>query len=144
MARTDALAVYGFDETIARANKYCEAGADLIFIEAVTTEDEMKKSIREVNAPLMASMIEGGKTPILTVKELQAIGYSTVVYPLSSMFASAWAVRKLMEKLYQTGTTISCMDEMILFDDFMRLVKLDKLRQIEAFYYDVGKNAAAS
>jgi carboxyvinyl-carboxyphosphonate phosphorylmutase len=145
MARTDSLAVCGIDEAIERANKYCEAGADLIFIEAVTTEDEMRRSIRELNAPLMASMIEGGKTPILTVTELQGIGYSTVVYPLSTMFVSAWAVKKLMENLYDTGTTLSCMDEMILLDDFMRLVKLDKLRQVEAFYYkDLSINASKS
>jgi carboxyvinyl-carboxyphosphonate phosphorylmutase len=135
MARTDSLAVYGIDESIERANKYHEAGADLIFIEAVTTEDEMRKSIREVNAPLMASMIEGGKTPILTVKELQDIGYSTVVYPLSTMFVSAWAVKNLMEELHEKGTTASSMDKMVLFDDFMKLVKLDKLRQIEDSYY---------
>jgi len=143
MARTDSLAINGIDETINRANKYSEAGADLIFIEAITTEDEMRKSIREVNAPLMASMIEGGKTPILTVTALQDIGYSTVVYPLSTMFVSAWAVKKLMEELYNTGTTTSCMDRMILFDDFTKLVKLDQLRQNEASYYkEPGSNAS--
>lgn len=134
MARTDALAVHGMDDTIERANKYCEAGADLIFVEAVTTEQEMRRSIREINAPLMASMIEGGKTPILTVKELQDIGYSTVVFPLSSMFASAWAVKELMEELHHNGTTKAYMNKMILFHDFMRLVGLDKLREIEALY----------
>jgi carboxyvinyl-carboxyphosphonate phosphorylmutase len=135
MARTDALAVCGIDETIGRANKYCEAGADLIFVEAVTTEEEMRRSIEEINAPLMASMIEGGMTPILAVKELQDIGYSTVVFPLSTMFASAWAVKKLMEELYHNGTTKAYMNKMILFHDFMRLVGLDKLRKVEAFYY---------
>ncbi|MBW1692019.1 MAG: oxaloacetate decarboxylase [Deltaproteobacteria bacterium] len=143
MARTDSLAITGIDETINRVNKYSEAGADLIFIEAVTTENEMRKSIREVNAPVMASMIEGGKTPIFTVTELQDIGYSTVVYPLSTMFVSAWAVKELMEELYKTGTTTSFMDKMILFDDFMKLVKLDKLRQTEDFYYkDLGRNTS--
>jgi len=76
MARTDSLAVYGIDEAIERGNRFAEAGADIIFIEAPPSVEDMRRVCREVKAPMSANMVEGGKTPILTAKELQDIGYS--------------------------------------------------------------------
>lgn len=135
MARTDALAVHGIGEAIERVNRYQEAGADLIFIEAMTTEEEMLKVSQEVNAPKMASMIEGARTPMFTAKQLQEMGYNVVVFAVSTVYAEAWAVRKLMEELHHTGTTSGYMDKMVLFDDFNSLVGLEKIRETEALYY---------
>jgi carboxyvinyl-carboxyphosphonate phosphorylmutase len=135
MARTDALAVYGIDEAIKRANKYREAGADLIFVEAPTTKEQMYRITHEIDAPNLAIQIEGGKTPILTVKELEEIGYSVVVYPISALYAAAWAVKKVMEELMTKGTTAGFMDRMIHFHDFNELMDLTNLRKKETSFY---------
>ena len=135
MARTDALAINGLDDAIERANRYKEAGADLIFIEAPNTKEEMIRINHEVKAPTMAIQIEGGKTPILTVKELEDIGYNVVVYPISTLYAASWAVMKVMEELFITGSTLGFQDKMINFDDFNQLIGLEEIRKKESFYY---------
>jgi carboxyvinyl-carboxyphosphonate phosphorylmutase len=135
MARTDALAIYGVDEAINRANQYREAGADLLFVEAPTSKEELIKINSEVDAPLMAIQGEGGKTPMFTAKELEKMGYNVVVYPGSALYAAAWAVRSVMEELMTTGTTKGFMDRMITFSDFNQLIGLDEIREKESHYY---------
>ena len=83
-ARTDALAVLGVDEAIERGNLYREAGADVIFVEAPRSVEEMRRINREVAAPTLANNVEGGKTPFLPAKDLEAIGYNLVIYPVSA------------------------------------------------------------
>jgi carboxyvinyl-carboxyphosphonate phosphorylmutase len=135
MARTDSLAVYGIDEAIERGNRCAEAGADIIFIEAPPSIENMRRVCREVKAPMSANMVEGGKTPILTANELQDIGYSIATFPLSTLYAAAYGVRSVMEALSRTGTTVGYMEKMITFTDFNNLVGLDKVRETEAYYY---------
>jgi carboxyvinyl-carboxyphosphonate phosphorylmutase len=135
MAKIDSLAIYGIDDAIERAHRYREAGADLIFIEALTSKEVMIRINRELDAPTMATQIEGGKTPLCTVRELEEMGFNAVAYPGSSFFAAAWAIKKLMEELYHTGTTRHYMDKMILFEELNRIVGLDKVREVEAYYY---------
>ena len=135
MARTDAIAVYGIDDAIERANLYREAGADLIFVEAPRSVEEMKRINTNVEAPTLAIQLEGGKTPLLTTKDLQEIGFSVVVYPNATVYATAWALKGLWETLKKEGTTRSFTDRMIGFDDFNTLVGLDKIRELESFYY---------
>lgn len=135
MARTDALAVYGVEAAIERGNRYREAGADLIFIEAPQSIDDMRRITKEVKAPLLANMVEGGKTPILLASELQAIGYSAVAFPLSTLYAAAWALREVMRKLAGEGSTKSHLGQMVLFEDFNHLVGLEEVRKNESRYY---------
>jgi methylisocitrate lyase len=135
MARTDALAIYGMEEAIERANKYREAGADLILLDALTTKEEMIRLNREVNAPTMTTQIEGGRTPICTTKELEEMGFNTVAYPGSGFFVAAWAIKKVMEEIYHKGTTSAFLDHMILFNGVDEIVGLDKVREVEAYYY---------
>jgi carboxyvinyl-carboxyphosphonate phosphorylmutase len=135
MARTDAYAVFGLDEAIHRANIYREAGADLIFIEAPTKIEDMRRITREVNAPTVANMIEGGKTPLLSISKLEEIGYSVVVFPLSTIFASARAVWQVMQALYKTGSTEGYLNNMMIFQDFNKIVGLEEIRQLEKHYY---------
>ena len=135
MARTDALAVYGIDEAIERGNLYREAGADVIFIEAPHSIDDMRRINREVKAPTSANMVEGGKTPILSAKELQDLGYSIATYPLSSLYAAAWGVRMVIQELSNKGTTSGYMDRMVTFSDFNKLVGLEEIRAKEVYYY---------
>ena len=135
MARTDAVATDSLNEAIERANIYREAGADLILVEAVTSVEQMKRTNESINAPTMANMVEGGKTPILTVKELQGVGYSVVCVPNATVYATAWALRGLWSELKKEGTTRNWIDRMICFDDFNKLVGLDKVRERESHYY---------
>jgi 2-methylisocitrate lyase-like PEP mutase family enzyme len=134
MARTDALAVNGIDDAINRANIYREAGADLIFVEAPESVEQMRRVIREVKAPHMANMLPGGKTPMLTAKELQEIGYSVVAYATACTYTITKAVRDLFETLHRTGTTAGLEDRMVKFDEFNRLVGLEEIRKKEEKY----------
>jgi methylisocitrate lyase len=134
MARTDALAVHGLDAAIERGNRYKEAGADIIFVEAPPSVADMRRVCREIKAPMLANMVEGGKTPMVTTKELQDIGYSVATFPLSTLYAAAHGVRLAMETLFKTGSTSGYMDKMLNFTDFNNLVGLEKLRAKEAHY----------
>jgi len=134
MARTDALAVYGIEEAIHRGSIYRETGADLIFVEAPKTIEEMKRINREIDGPTLANNIEGGKTPLLTAKELELIGYNVVVFPISSTYCIAKAVMDLMKELKERGTTESFLDRMIPFSHFNELVGLQDIRKKEEFY----------
>ncbi len=142
MARTDALAVHGVDEAIDRANKYMDAGADLVFVEAPVSEQEMIRINREIKGPTFASMIEGGKTPRFTAKQLQAMGFSVVAYGLSMVYAASWAMRSLAKELSETGTTAGFLDRMITFNDFNSLVGLEEIRSMEAVFYKDMANPA--
>jgi methylisocitrate lyase len=134
MARTDALAVYGIEEAIRRGNLYRETGADLIFIEAPQTIEDMKRINREINAPTLANNVEGGKSPLLTAKALESIGYNVVVFPISSTYCIAKAVTDLMKELKEKGTTESFLDRMITFASFNELVGLPDIRKKEEGY----------
>jgi 2,3-dimethylmalate lyase len=135
MARTDALAVFGMDEAIERVNRYRDAGADLVLVDAMTTKEEMVRLNRQTDAPTMVSQVEGGRTPICTTKELEEMGFATVVYPGSSLFAAAYGIMKAMEEIHGKGVTTAFQDRMILFDAIDDIVGLDKVREKEAYYY---------
>ncbi len=135
MARTDAVATDGLDEAIERGNRYAEAGADLIFVEAPTSREEMLRSNREIKAPTNAIQIEGGKTPLLTVKELEELGFNVVVYPNVTVYATAWALRGLWDGLRKNGSTKHWLDKIIPFNEFNTLIGLDRVRELESFYY---------
>jgi 2,3-dimethylmalate lyase len=135
MARTDAIATHGVKEAIERANIYHEAGADLILVEAVTSVEQMKETNQAIKAPTMANMVEGGKTPLSTMKELQDVGYSVVCIPNATVYATTWALKELWTELKTKGTTQAYMDKMIHFEEFNRFVGLDKVRALESHYY---------
>lgn len=135
MSRTDARAVYDLDEAIARSKRYQAAGADMVFIEAPRNLDELTK-IHEAfpNTPLMANMIEGGKTPLTDTAKLRDLGFRIVVYPTAMTYARALADEQLVETLIQTGSTKSYEDRMITFDKFNHFVGLDQVNAREAQY----------
>ena len=136
MARTDALAVHGLAHAIERANRYRAAGADLIFVEAPTSVEQMVSITGGVDAPLLANNVEGGKSPLLSAAELQRIGYSAVVFPVAATFTVAASVSRLMDHLKATGSTEGFLDNMSTFDDFNRLVGLEHLRALERRYFE--------
>jgi 2,3-dimethylmalate lyase len=136
MARTDAIAVHGIDEAIRRANLYREAGADLLFVEAPGSVEQMRKICAEVNGPTFANNLPGGRSPYLTAREMQEIGYSVVADATSCTYIIARAVRDLFTELAMTGSSAALADRMILFDEFNLLVGLPEIRERERYYSD--------
>lgn len=132
VARTDARAPVSLDEAIARGKEYQKAGADVIFIEAPETLSEMKRIASEIDAPLLANMIENGVTPNMSTAELLKLGFRMVVFPLSGLYSSAYAMRETFAELKRYGTTIKNKRRMITFQDFNEFVNLKK-------YYDLEK-----
>jgi 2-methylisocitrate lyase-like PEP mutase family enzyme len=116
IARTDAVAVEGFDRAVARAVSYRDAGADILFIEAPKTRAELQRIPPAVgNVPLMANMVEGGKTPPLNAAELEAIGFSLVIFPGAIVRVLARAADEFYTKLAAKGTSESFQDRMYDF-----------------------------
>lgn len=134
VARTDALEPLGIDEAIERANAYANAGADLVFIEAPRSIQEMERICREVKAPLVANMIEGGKTPLLSIDELEKLGYRFILFPLTAIFASAYAIMEALSLLKARKDTKSIMNRLLTFNEFNKLVGLDELKMLEKRY----------
>ena len=110
MARTDARACVSLDEAIARCQAFREIGADITFLEAPVSEDEMRRYCAEVPGPKMANLIEGGKTPLLSPAQLQAIGYTIAVYPLTMLNVSIRAMRDALGQLKSGQRAASAMD----------------------------------
>jgi methylisocitrate lyase len=134
VARTDARATSGLDVAIERGREYFKSGADVIFVEAPRTIDELKEIGNKIDAPLVANMIEGGITPNLTASELHDLGFRIGVFPLSGLFASAFAMKQVFEELHRSGSTSSEREKMITFEEFNRLVNLQKYIDLERKY----------
>jgi 2-methylisocitrate lyase-like PEP mutase family enzyme len=103
IARTDARTALGLDEAIQRGKLYRRAGADIVFIESPETEDEMKRIGQEIDAPLLANCVEGGRTPILSVARLTEIGYGVAIYPAIGFLAVSAALERVYGHLHDNG-----------------------------------------
>jgi len=114
IARTDALASEGFEAALARAELYGEAGADILFVEAMTSVEQMREACARIRKPMIANMADGGKTPILTVPDLADIGFACAIFPSLSSLAAAAAMDKAYAILRQTGVSIT--PDVPLFD----------------------------
>ena len=112
MARTDAHAVEGQQAAIDRAAAYVEAGADVIFAEALTTLDEYKQFTHAIKAPVLANLTEFGKTPLFTTEELAAVGVAMTLYPLSAFRAMSAAALNVYETIKKDGTQQAVVDTM--------------------------------
>ena len=134
VARTDARAPLGIDEAIKRGKIYRKEGADVVFVEAPQSEEELREIPKKINAPLLANMIENGITPTFSADELKSMGYSMVVFPLSGLYAATYAMKKIFSHLKSNGTTKGCTDTMLDFNEFNELVELPKFMQMEKKY----------
>ena len=131
IARTDSYAVYGIDEALRRGHEYFNAGADILFIEAPGSIEDMQTIADEFKGKwLFANMVEGGKTPILNHSELEALGFKIVVYPLTGLFSSTSALTMSYNHLLSNNTSIGIKD-MINFSDYEELIGLDEYREQE-------------
>lgn len=135
IARTDARAPLGLDEAIRRGRMYRDAGADVVFVEAPQSIDELRAVKAAIpDAPLFANMIEGGKTPLLTYQQLQDLGYKMVVYPLSALMAATKTIAAVYDELYRTKTTAGVIGQLIEFHEFEKIVGVPELRALEELY----------
>jgi methylisocitrate lyase len=126
VARTDALAVVGLDSAINRMEAAREAGADASFVEAPHTVDEMAEIGRRAPGPLVANMIEGGRTPVLPEEKLTAMGFDLILYPLTGLFAAARAIEQMYVKLHQDATTLGEEDRLMTFAEFNDLIGVEE------------------
>jgi carboxyvinyl-carboxyphosphonate phosphorylmutase len=124
IARTDAVAVEGLDPALERAERYLEAGADVLFIEALRDVAQMQQALTRFagRAPLLANMVEGGKTPILAASELERLGYRIAIFPGGTVRALAHGLKNYFSSLKANGTTTPHRDRMLDFDELNRTI----------------------
>ncbi len=130
-ARTDAHAVHGLDDAIERCQLYREAGADLLFVDAPVSVEELRRVCSEIDGPCFANLVEGGKTPILSARQLEAMGFAAVTWPVSASYAIARAVADVYAALLRDGTTNAVRDRMLDFAAFNSLIGLEQVREAE-------------
>jgi 2-methylisocitrate lyase-like PEP mutase family enzyme len=124
VARTDAIAVEGFDAAMERAEHYLEAGADVLFIEALRNVDDMRAAAQRFGGrvPLLANMVEGGKTPILPATELEALGFRIAIFPGALVRHLAFSAQEFLAILKKEGNTASARDRMFDFNGLNAII----------------------
>lgn len=132
IARTDALAVTGLDDTLRRCQAYAAAGADVLFVEALRTREEIAHVLREVSVPLLYNFVEHGKSPLLSVAELQRLGFKLVIFPGSLMLAVLPLVREILTEIKQRGTTEGLLQRMTNVVELFETVGLSDMLALEA------------
>jgi len=134
VARTDALAVEGMDEAVARVEAARRAGADASFIEAPDSVERLEEVGRRSPAPNVANMIEGGNTPVLPKEDLARLGFHLILYPLAGLFASARSIETMYQKLRTDGTTLGEEHRLMTFPEFNELIGVEeKYAQAQRF-----------
>ncbi|MEZ5515350.1 MAG: isocitrate lyase/PEP mutase family protein [Steroidobacteraceae bacterium] len=137
IARTDARTGLGFDEAIRRGAAYAEAGADIVFVESLQSDDEMRQACGAIDKPLIANMSDGGKTPIRSAGELAKLGYSLAIFPAMAALAASAAVEAAMRNLKTNGTSLSPDVPLFSFDEFCRLVGFEDVWAFEEKWREV-------
>lgn len=138
IARTDARAHEGFDGAVARARAYAAAGADMIFVEAPQNREELAMLPGLIDAPLIANMVEGGKTPLMDADELAAMGYRAVLFANAALRVAVKAVRSAMDTLREDGGSKRLLDTMVRWDERQQLIGLPEMQALEARYLAAG------
>jgi 2-methylisocitrate lyase-like PEP mutase family enzyme len=135
IARTDARAVEGLERALERGRMYREAGADVLFIEAVVTEAEAEEAVRAFpGVPLLFNWAEGGKTPPISLDRLVELGYRIVIFPISTLLAATAAMRWILQEIAEAGTPAAAMNTLPTFGDFTDFIGLPQVREIEQRY----------
>jgi 2,3-dimethylmalate lyase len=134
VARTDARQALGLNEAITRGIAFKQAGADAVFVEAPETKEEMLEISRNVPGPLVANMLERGVTPLMEPQELHDLGFDLVVWPLAPLYSVAKSLNEVYGTLRREGTTVKILDRLMPFDEFNRIVGLEKKYQMDEKY----------
>jgi len=134
MARTDAAATQGFDAAVERAQRFAEAGADILFVEAVTTADEVRALPRRLAAPQLVNMVIGGKTPIVGAEELKDLGYGFVLYANAALQGAVAGMQRVLGALQQAGRVDEDPTLVVPFAERQRLVDKARWDELEGRY----------
>lgn len=136
IARSDARAVEGLDAMIERANVYADAGADMIFAEALLDEDEWRSAKAQISAPLLANMTEFGKSKLLSADELQRLGASLVIYPVTTMRIAMKSVLDALDEISKTGTQRGIVDQMQTREELYDLLQYERYNHFDQDLYN--------
>jgi len=133
IGRTDAAAVEGLDAAIARARAYADAGADMLFVEAPTSEDDIARVATQLRgvAPLLFNWAEGGRTPALPLSRIAELGFSLVLFPIGTLLAATAGIQALLATLRTDGTPLAALPGLPTFDGFTELIGLPEIRRLE-------------
>jgi 2-methylisocitrate lyase-like PEP mutase family enzyme len=133
IARTDAAAVHGLDDAIDRARAYAAAGADLLFVEAPTSEDDLARVAAELRdtAPLVFNWAEGGRTPPLPLDRIAELGFALVLFPIGTLLAATAGIRALLATLRTEGTPATALPGLPAFGEFTDLIGLPEIEALE-------------
>jgi 2-methylisocitrate lyase-like PEP mutase family enzyme len=126
IARTDARAVHGLDDAIDRVRRYCDAGADVAFIEAPESVRELEIIAARVEYPLFVNMLTGGKTPLLSMAELEQMGYKIAVCPIDSLLIAGRAMQTLCRTLQTEGRVDTLQDQMMSFEEVKQVLGVER------------------
>jgi 2-methylisocitrate lyase-like PEP mutase family enzyme len=132
IARTDARAVEGMAGAIERAKRYRDAGADVLFVEAAETEDEVAAVARELaGIPLLFNWAEGGKTPPLDHASLAELGFRIVIFPIATLLGTTRCIRHVLAEIRAAGTPLPIMDQLPRFGEFLDFIGLPEIHELE-------------
>jgi len=135
IARTDARAVEGLDSALDRARRYRDAGADVLFIEALVSEAEIEAAAAAFpDVPLLFNWTEGGKTPPVSLDRLTELGYRIVIFPIGTLLAATAAMRRILKEIATAGTPASLLGDLPTFGEFTDFIGLPEVREIEQRY----------
>ena len=135
IARTDARAVEGLDSALDRARRYRDAGADVLFIEALVSEAEIEAAAAAFpDVPLLFNWAEGGKTPPVSLDRLTELGYRIVIFPIGTLLAATAAMRRILQEIAAAGTPAALLGELPTFGEFTDFIGLPEVRGIEQRY----------
>ncbi|MGC9131302.1 MAG: methylisocitrate lyase [Pyrobaculum sp.] len=132
IARTDAVGVTGFEDAVERAQLYLEAGADVIFPEALRTEEEFREFARRIKAPLLANMTEFGVSPLIPAKRLEEFGYKFVIFPVTALRVAMHAIREVFRAIMNEGTQARWLDKMFTRKELYDLIKYYDYEKLDA------------
>lgn len=138
-ARTDAIAVAGVEEAIRRGNAYAKAGADLIFVEAPTEVDDIKRVIKSIDAPVSINLLHGGKSPVFTIDQIASFGAARVSVPVASLMTVSKTLEDTYRYILEKREILGLQDRSYSFDEFTSLVGLPEMRELERKYLDTSE-----
>ena len=136
VARTDAIALEGFEAALERAERYREAGADILFVEAPQSEAELGQVPKQLGVPCLANMVEGGRTPVLPFPTLEALGFKVAIYPNSLTRLFARAGQDLLSSLRTTGSTAAMANQMLDHNQLWTLFENERWQALEKRFQD--------
>ena len=137
IARTDARAVEGLEGALERARHYREAGADVLFVEAPQSTDEIETIAGTfADVPLLFNYAEGGKTPPVTHQFLRDLGFSLVIFPISTLLAATAAIRAVLSEIKTNGSPVDVLPSMLRFDEFLEFIGMSEIRELERRFAD--------